>query len=701
LNSFLIRAASELPSDIFDLTPEGRKTFLARRLCGVDPINWFPQSPRAIQSIPLPAVVPFTVVMLGKAQDAREYSAWANSSEVPPTIVAESGADLTYSDMTVEGLQRRFLEVCEAIPNVVDLDAVQQAKFAIESWAPRASRSLGYTVGGHASVTPNLMVLTAHGYCKLVHGRFDKLNNGNKPYVEQITKTTWSVLQERDKIDTTETDGIFRRSPALNIFAPAMVPASASLCPPDNSNRAEKKRFATALRILERQTGYNFQVRTDHQFESIAGLNREKLAAKAPRLDPHPLIRVRQIELSLATEAVGALAASDLSATLRLPNDVNRTAGAVRQFASHYRSDNRSSRKRLIAFRQVQNRLANAVPAELLDVVGQTKDDIRIVADAHLEWIDVGGLPLGIRRNVSRIPVTPGNLFVEQVAAKPLFRIMASDFRNILVVSALKRNDPIRRMFETAFSGFEKEWKDTLQVQFAEASSKDELIAALSAFNGPLVMFDGHGSHSPGQPALLHLHDEPCDVWQLHGKVKPPPIVVLSACDTHAADRNHETTANGFLALGSRAVLGSVFPLEAMSAAIFAARLLYRIAGFIPAAVGLLGRPLTWTEVVSGMLRMQLLTDFLRHLERKKIVDHVTYIDVHQKGNMAINGNAEDPFGEVLEMLVERGLKSASLQRELELTVANSSVISYLNIGRPETILVDVEGRLARENSTP
>src|SRR3546814_10624722 len=94
----------------------------------------------------------------------------------------------------------------------------------------------------------------------------------------------------------------------------------------------------------------------------------------------------------------------------------------------------------------------------------------------------------------------------------------------------------------------------------------------------------------------------------------PPPIVILSACDTHAADRNHATAANGFLALGSRSVLASVFPLHASQAAIFTARLIYRVSDYIPAAIKLFERSLTWLEVVSGMLRRPVTTDLLRNL---------------------------------------------------------------------------------------
>jgi hypothetical protein len=180
---------------------------LARRLCGVNPINWYPQSPRAIRSMPMPALMPFTIIMLGKGQDASEYSEWVKSSEVSPTIVAEKNGDLGYNDLTIEGLQRRFLKVCEALPSSIEHDLKQQATTAIESWAPLPRRSLGFTVGGHATVTPNLMALAACGFEEMVHGRFENINEGIKPYVDQIITTSRSVLEERDRIDTSAMEG--------------------------------------------------------------------------------------------------------------------------------------------------------------------------------------------------------------------------------------------------------------------------------------------------------------------------------------------------------------------------------------------------------------------------------------------------------------------------------------------------------------
>jgi hypothetical protein len=254
-------------------------------------------------------------------------------------------------------------------------------------------------------------------------------------------------------------------------------------------------------------------------------------------------------------------------------------------------------------------------------------------------------------------------------------------------------------MFEAAFEVFEQQWKDNLTVEYVEVSNEDKLINALNNFCGALTVFDGHGGHEEDASAKLHLKGKPVDVWNLRNRLtQVPPIVVLSACDTHAADRNHATTANGLLSLGARTVLASVFPLDGRAAAIFTARLLYRVSAYLASAIDCFDQALTWSEVVAGMLRMQLLTDYLRQLERKGLIDAITYRMVHIRGNEVINNSHEsDPFGIVDDVLAKLGIEKRTLHSELELAVANSSVISYLQVGRPETILIDSEKRIERQ----
>ena len=550
--SWAIRAAALLPTNVYDLTDEGRDVLLAQRMSGTSPVNWYGQSPNAIRSIPQLPFVPFTLIMLPESESPADYHAWADSSPLRPTIVAKSGGDLAYEDITLEGLQAHFLKVCDRIPGDIDPASVESARQALKAWKPMREQKLDYQVGGHNSVTPNLVSLTTAGFVDMVSGRFKDVNSGLKPYVDQIVKTTNSVLNERKKVGQRDVQRIFRRPPDLNLFAPAIYPVFFEFPLPMDMDREEKKRILTARQALMRQTGYNFEARSEAQQSAILGKVIKADDGKA-EIEPNPLMLIRARELLLSTELMSALAASDFSAVVRLPNEVNRTLGSVRNFSEHYRSDQPTSRKRLLAFRQVQSRLADAVPREFIDLIRRSETGIRIVSDAHLEWLDLDGLPLPIRKNCSRIPVTPGNLFVDHLATRPLLHLTPEHFRSILVISALTRDDPIRGIFEMAFDTFQPEWRDRLTVTFVEVTSEAELVKALNDFDGPMVIFDGHGSHSRGEPAKLHLGSKAVDVWGLRDKItNMPPIVVLSACDTHAADRNHATTRKWLHASGRK-----------------------------------------------------------------------------------------------------------------------------------------------------
>lgn len=187
-------------------------------------------------------------------------------------------------------------------------------------------------------------------------------------------------------------------------------------------------------------------------------------------------------------------------------------------------------------------------------------------------------------------------------------------------------------------------------------------------------------------------------MWTLRDRIpRMPPIVLLSACDTHAAGRNHATVGNGFLALNARAVLAFVFPLFAPTAASFIARLLYRISTYVELAIGMHQRSLTWLEIVSGMIRMQLLTDLNHALMDARLIDENIYQDVGSRGNMAINAGHPDPFAEILDMSEGAGVPRTDLNRIFELTIASSSAISYLHLARPETIVIDLPDRIEQQ----
>lgn len=686
-NSHLVRLTAWFPSSVFDLTPQGKERFLAMRMGGVNPIRWHPQSPRTLRSIVVPPTFAFTVLLIGWQQRVDEYTNWIAKHQFPLTVVAERGGTFTYEELTIEALKRHFLVICDTLNGTFDEKTVHPIKEAISKWEPMEPRALGYKVKGHNSVTPNVMALSAAGFQNLVSGPFDAIGpkDGIAPYVDQIVMTTQSIRAERKKVGKREPHNTFLCPPDLNLFAPSIFPHffKMSLLA-DESSKDERRKFKMVQRVLAGQSGYKYEF-TEAQQKAVVDIDKEGKIA-----DVHSIFQRRASELSFGTDCIGTLAASEFSAVLRLPNDVNRTAGQIRQFATHYRSKNTSERKRLTAFRQIQKRISDSVPSEFLSLIETAEFGVRVIADAHLEWLNVNGVPLCLAKDTSRVPVTPGNLFVDQIGAKEQLHLVPESFSEILLLSALRRDDPIKPLFDDAFEIVGSEWGDKLKVNNVEVSSEADFVSAINDFQGALAIFDGHGSHSRGEPGMLHVMDSAIDVWKLRERIlRPPPIVVLSACDTHAADRNHATVGNGFLMLGSRAVLSSVFPLRADQAAVFTARLLLRVSNFVPAAIQAFGRSLSWLEIVSGMIRAQLLTDFLRLLERKGLIDKAKFVSIHEYGNGLINTNFDSPFKLIIERAAdETDIEPKELFLQFEIAIAHSSTISYVHLGRPETILI-------------
>ena len=687
-NSGFLRFVHTFPTDIFELTSASLPSRIGRRIAGQLPIEWHAQSPRALKSMPAPIELPFTVIILAESEKVADYEDWLEKSPGPVTVVAKDEGHISYDTLSFDTLRSRFLEVCYKLGKHPDLEGFAEAKAAIEAWEFPDDRELPYRLGGHGTIFPNLAALGVCGFGSLVDGPF-KRHGDEGAHITQIVQTCNSVLDEREANPPSEANRLFPRTPDLNLYLPSTYDLKTAFSPRAGIAPATRKDMMLTLRMIEKQDSYSFDMTTPAQVKAMIGKTIEELEAGAEPVG-NPIMRIRQLEVNLGTEAVSCLASSEVAAVIRLPNRMNRTRGIVRGFAQHYRADRPQLLKRAELFRGVQKAIADGFPEEFFEILDRSSDGVRIIADAHIEWLDVRGIPLGLRYNVSRVPVTPGNLFIESVGMKePLF-VAPDAFEEVLVISGLEEEDVIAKQFQMAFDHFGKLWHDNIKLKFVRVKTRQEMVEAINAFRGMLMVFDGHGSHRKDEAGVLWLGDEAVNVWELRGEItRPPPVVLLSACDTHAADRNHATVANGFLMLGTRSVIGSVFPLHATHAATFAARLLYRVSEYIPAAVKMYRRSITWLEVVSGMLRRQALTDILRHLGEKELLPRDWSVEATSKLHMLVDGRSADPFAKVQSEMAKWGFPVNELEREVHNALANSSTISYLHVGRPETILIN------------
>jgi hypothetical protein len=216
--------------------------------------------------------------------------------------------------------------------------------------------------------------------------------------------------------------------------------------------------------------------------------------------------------------------------------------------------------------------------------------------------------------------------------------------------------------------------------------------AGLNSFEGAILIFDGHGIGDDGNGiGNLAIGKEQIDVWSLRGQVRVPPIVILSACDTHGLDSpSHATVGNGFLFLGAMTVVASLLPLGGYSSAEFIARMIYRLGDFIPAALSVQRRVLNWTELVSGMQRMFLASEILNALIGPPDVEGSPRQTWQLQANIHINSYEPDWFDKLLAGIAEhRNEKLGDVARRAVRAIATSEAIRYIQLGHPENILID------------
>ncbi|MCW3847368.1 CHAT domain-containing protein [Sphingomonas sp. LB-2] len=662
----------DLPSDILELTMEPLDR-LARRRAGAGSLFWSPVNIETLIRYRKPTPQqPFLVVISAEAEIARRVAAWRRNLRLRPLHISATqiGGAIPPNELTVERLQtycRNALRQARQISRHLD---IADHAAAIEAWQPTEERPTSLRLHSHNVVVPNQMVLMAAGETP-ASGEDGHLNvSPQDDYIDGITESAQAVLNLQGEIGGRVANLLNPPQPDVTLLAPAMFPEVLSTLSAGPFPPGAKK----ALRALDRQRRYTMEIPMEEgEIDEIG-----------------PFLSMRGAELKLQSMAVGLRTASTISATIRLPPVLNRTAGVVGQLARHLRHyDDPPDIKTARVFKAVQDALLDAVPPAHLDLIKQSETGIKIIGNAPLEWLPVDGLPLGIRSDVSRINATPGNVLIEQLRSMPPLYIPPEQFKSYLVVSMFEADDNIAHFVRRSLEILPDAEGGQITGTHVAARTVDEFVAAVNAYTGPILIVDSHGTH-PNNPNIggLVIGGDVVNAWDLKDRLTAPPIVVLSACDTHPFDRSHATAANGFLACGARAVLATVLPIGARDGAVFLNRLMRRAITFGD-IMNRMGRSAPWTNIVGGALRMQLASDIVRGLVARDLLPADQANDVQLQANMDIN----TPRPDWLDRLAERcqdvgGFEAARWQATYSDILAASDVIRYVNLGNPESILI-------------
>ena len=671
-------ALTPLPADILEIEAP-LDPLISQRMGGARPLNWNPLWITALEKLTATDLGLFIVLFSGTDEIARRAELWRSLQEFEVLHISTSNiAGLLHpSKLSTSVVVSHCRTVLTAEGSRLDESRRETAAAAIANWRERDPIPIDLKGWGHNVVTPNQMSLLRSN--RLLQEGEAFVGKNEAEYNEIILESAKAVFQVREQAGVRPFHLMWLIHPEVYLAEPALFRHAYRRV---GSARIEDRAAEQVMRLFQTQTGFLAQTTT-----ALPKALQSSLLAQT-------LMRIRMSELRTFTLGVGLTAAQTTSAVLRMSPGINRVFPALSAFARSVRSEKYEHRRKAFRlYQNIQEQLANTVGKEKLAFIGEdVTGPIKIIADAPLEWLPVGNLPLLIRHQCSRINATPGNLLMGLLAKREVIIVPPEVLQDVLIVSAFDPADRLRNMLNQALEILRPRWEGKVKVSFQRVQTVGQFTEALNGFEGAILIFDGHGIYDDGNGiGKLAIGKEQVDVWSLRGQMRVPPIVILSACDTHGLDSpSHATVGNGFLFLGAVTVVASLLPLGGYSSAEFIARLVYRLADFIPAALSVQKRVLNWAELVSGMQRMFLASETLNALVGPPDVKGSPRHTLHLQANVHINSYEPDWFDKLLAGITEhRHEKLGDVARRAVRAIAASEAIRYIQLGHPENILID------------
>ncbi|MBY3330373.1 CHAT domain-containing protein [Rhizobium laguerreae] len=671
-----MRGICGLPGDVSERSHSAAQVAV-QRIAGMRPLMWTPLSISALETLPGSDLPPCFVLFTGQKLVAERATAWQTLNPGRSFHVSSiDGHGHSAERFTLDNLKRFCLDRLEEESALLNAGQREIVSRSDGDWEWPEVHLENYDVKGHNITIPNHMALARMGFT--LKESYPFTGKTEEEYTEAILESAVSVALIRREMGDHDIFALGAPPPGVILFEPALYRSSYKRLPAKSQEEAS---ISKAMKLFQQQKGL-----CQHHDRASIEFFRTSVAGRI-------VADERADELFTQTLGVGLLAAQTTSPVVRMSPAVNHVFPALSSYARNIRASGfEARRKSNRLFANIQQQLQAALGDDRIEFLSRTTGPVKIVSDAPIEWLPVGNLPLSFARDCSRIPVTPGNLFMGQLVPREPMSLPPEALCDVLVVTSFKEDDRLKNMLSGSLDAVRPRWEGVVNIKQVRVSTVEEFKAALNAFDGFILIFDGHGVANDTTPiSKIAIGDEHVDVWSLRGEIRCPPIVILSACDTHGIDASsHATVGNGFIALGARTVLGTFLPVDGRRSAMFIARLMHRIAEYVPAAIKSFKRSLPWTDVVSGMLRMCLATEVI--IELVAPPGHPAYNEFQSQANIEINGRDPEWFNKLIDRIASfRNLDRESAERLVQRAVSLADAIRYTQIGNPESIIVSGE----------
>ncbi len=593
------------------------------------------------------------------------------------------------SAINIEHFDRRIL--LSYIRKVINhLEIVPQEKLFLKKLVstPKKIKEKLLSLKGrdHFSTLPNEMSLLSLGY-KLQPS--EKIKPGsNQAYIRAIVDSADVIKAERIRVLSK-----FKKRRSFPPGLDLIVTVPSMYRDVYQNKSAFKKMFGASNNKITSQLFNLYKSQTSYSF-SLEEEKMKKLYFSKQASAFHALASQEKRAYSIG---VAVKASNNFAPTLRLPPAVNKLHGYLKALGDCERgSSARRSSKRARMLKTIMQKLLALVAPEFISAIDKDYSHIKLMCDSPLEWLPIRGIPLMLRYNLSKIPSTPGNLFFQQSIQCTQRMLSIEDFREVLIIRSFSQGDPLRFILQESIKTFmesmvQEGGGQDIQVRWVDVHDENDFIQALNSFSGSLMIFDGHGTHDKSSDiSFLCIGSLKLDIWQLKDKVRVPPIVLLSACDTHPIDGSHASTVNGFLSLGAITVLGTVLPVAVMESSIFLARLIYRIHYFLDQIETARWAPLRWTTIISGLQRKSFVSEFLHYMDKVHFkIAKVQYEKISIDIGLVVESTDRNWFEMMLEMIAkETGQPLVKIKTIYEGWEGFPECFKYIQYGNPELLLL-------------
>lgn len=613
-------------------------------------------------------------VLLADSTTSSIAKEWSEKQIVPIHFVIASNETSIPELPTRQSIRRHCDEVLDLLKkSFPEIDA----RWAVEARTKAKEQvplpiDFGFT--GHNVTIPNELLLLSVG--GVFDGEQERLVGKDAKYISRILQVADEAAIVRHAIPASPFSSTLLPLPTVILAAPGILWHVKKERPRKGQGQIP---FFRLMRKLQQQTTYCLQFEDDDAAEM-------KELLEDP--DSQRLLQIRTLEQNAFTNALSVRSASHLCPVLRLSPAINHTSSSLIRLADCLRSERPSQRKVSQLTAELTAALEAAVPQEFIERIDLPHSGIKLVSDAPLELLPIRGLPLLLRHVTSRIPVTPGNqTFMELLPQDPL-EISVKHFSETLVIRSFQDDDPIRLELETAVRHYPLSDGSPIPARFVDVRTRADLESALAEFNGAFVVFDLHGRHRRDENyGKLQLADELVNPWDLRKTSRMPPLAFLCSCDTHAYDRSHATPGSGLLACGARAVIATVLPVHSHVAAIFAARLLFRIYEYLPLITNELRQLVRWDNVFSLLQRMMYVLELVSKIPVGE-KDDSWRSEVMNRATPLIH-TSYDWYELVLEDIAKStGLSLDDIDEIRRKKLSFPETFKYLHLGNPESVVI-------------